>query len=418
MAKTETHIPKLRFKGFSDVWQKQPLGNQFKLKNGFAFKSEYFQEQVSHIEVLTPGSVLPGGGYQDGKSRYYSQNGEIPQEFIFKSQDIFITLTDLTPSAQALGYPAFVPKNDKIYLHNQRLGKVCDNKANDRFLLNLLCTDFYHKYVVETATGTTVKHSSAQNILKYEASFPNLEEQTQIGDLFQKIDQVIEFQQKALDTARDYKKSMLQKMFPQKGEKVPQIRFDGFSGDWEEKKVGEISKTTFGGGTPNTKVLEYWKGDIPWIQSSDILIDNVLEFKPTKFINSEAVKNSATKIVPKNSLAIVTRVGVGKLALVEFEYTTSQDFLSLSYLKYDLLFSLYSLYILLQEEKNKTQGTAIKGITKVDFLSKNIFIPLRKEEQQKIGAFFQKLDQRIEQHEKKLQSYQNLKKAMLQRLFV
>ncbi|OYQ85619.1 restriction endonuclease subunit S [Wohlfahrtiimonas chitiniclastica] len=390
MVKGESHIPKLRFKGFSDGW-----------------KTTRLNDICSHFQ--SGKGITTNDIYDNAEYPVYGGNGLRGYTHTFTHEGLFALIGRqgaLCGNINLVG--------GKNYISEHAVAVQADSNNDTQWL----------SYLLDLMNLGKLSESSAQpglavnKLVRLKVNAPSKIEQTKIGNFFQKIDQVIELQQKALDTARDYKKSMLQKMFPQKGEKVPQIRFDGFSGDWEEKKVGEISKTTFGGGTPNTKVLEYWKGDIPWIQSSDILIDNVLEFKPTKFINSEAVKNSATKIVPKNSLAIVTRVGVGKLALVEFEYTTSQDFLSLSYLKYDLLFSLYSLYILLQEEKNKTQGTAIKGITKVDFLSKNIFIPLRKEEQQKIGEFFQKLDQRIEQHEKKLQSYQNLKKAMLQRLFV
>ncbi|WP_179220623.1 restriction endonuclease subunit S [Wohlfahrtiimonas chitiniclastica] len=417
MVKGESHIPKLRFKGFSDVWQKQPLGNQFKLKNGFAFKSEYFQEQVSHIEVLTPGSVLPGGGYQDGKSRYYSQNGEISQEFIFKSQDIFITLTDLTPSAQALGYPAFVPKNDKIYLHNQRLGKVCDNKANDRFLLNLLCTDFYHKYVVETATGTTVKHSSAQNILKYEASFPNLEEQTQIGNFFQKIDQVIELQQKALDTARDYKKSMLQKMFPQKGEKVPQIRFDGFSGDWEEKLLNKVAQI-IGGGTPDTNIEEYWNGNIDWYAPAEIG-KSIYVGNSKRKITELGLQKSSAKVLPAyRTILFTSRAGIGDMAILSKDSATNQGFQSFVIYPENDIYFFYSMGFLIKRDALKiSSGSTFLEISGKALGSITQYFP-ELEEQQKIGEFFQKLDQQIEQHEKKLESYQNLKKAMLQRLFV
>lgn len=89
---------------------------------------------------------------------------------------------------------------------------------------------------------------------------------------------------------------------------------------------------------------------------------------PRKYISKSAVISSATKIIPENSLAVITRVGVGKLAIMPFSYTTSQDFLSLGKLKTDVVFTAYLLYKKLQEELNFVQGTSIKGITKDELL--------------------------------------------------
>lgn len=104
-------------------------------------------------------------------------------------------------------------------------------------------------------------------------------------------------------------------------------------------------------------------------------------------------------MIPQNSIAIITRVGVGKLAVMPFSYTTSQDFLSLSNLKADIMFSVYAIYKKLQGELNAVQGTSIKGITKDELLSKGIFVP-EIEEQMKIGQFFNQLDNLITLHQR------------------
>lgn len=171
--------------------------------------------------------------------------------------------------------------------------------------------------------------------------------------------------------------------------------------DWEQRKLKEVTGKTFGGGTPKTSILEYWRGEIPWIQSSDLKLESLFNIKPKKNISIEAIKNSATKIVPQNSIAIVTRVGVGKLALMPFEYATSQDFLSLSDLKTNPTFSVYAIYRILQSELNNIQGTSIKGITKADLLNKTIVIPENLDEQISIGTFFNQLDNLITLHQRK-----------------
>ena len=207
-------------------------------------------------------------------------------------------------------------------------------------------------------------------------------------------------------------------MFPENGAKVPEIRFPGFTEDWEERKVFEISKVTYGGGTPKTNTKEFWNGNIPWIQSSDLEINRLFNVSPKKKITNEAVKKSAAKIIPPNSIAIVTRVGVGKLALMPFEYATSQDFLSLSELQIDSYFGIFSLYSMLQKELKNIQGTSIKGMTKSDLLEKKVTIPKKYEEQQKIGNFFKQLDDMIALHQRKLDLLKETKKGFLQKMFV
>lgn len=164
--------------------------------------------------------------------------------------------------------------------------------------------------------------------------------------------------------------------------------------------MGEIATETYGGGTPKTSNEEFWKGDIPWIQSSDLIDECLFDVRPRKCISQEAVSKSATKLVPQNSIAIVTRVGVGKLAFMPFSYATSQDFLSLSGLKIDPEFTVYVLYKMMQSVSNEVQGTSIKGVTKDELLAKKIIFPSCNE-QKKIGAYLHNLDHLITLHQRK-----------------
>ena len=196
----------------------------------------------------------------------------------------------------------------------------------------------------------------------------------------------------------------------------PKIRFKGYTDDWEQRKLGEIATETYGGGTPKTSNEEFWKGDIPWIQSSDLIDECLFDVRPRKCISQEAVSKSATKLVPQNSIAIVTRVGVGKLAFMPFSYATSQDFLSLSGLKIDPEFTVYALYKMMQSVSNEVQGTSIKGVTKDELLAKKIIFPSCNE-QKKIGAYLHNLDHLITLHQRKCEETKKLKKYMLQKMF-
>ena len=170
---------------------------------------------------------------------------------------------------------------------------------------------------------------------------------------------------------------------------------------WEQRKLGDIAESTYGGGTPKTTVEEFWNGEIPWIQSSDIQEDQVFNVQVRKTITEKGLANSAAKLIPKNSIAIVTRVGVGKLGLIPFDFTTSQDFLSLSSLNIDSNFALYLLFKRLQFESKMAQGTSIKGITKEELLSKEVKIAHIDMEQKSIGYFFQNLDDIITLHQRR-----------------
>lgn len=167
---------------------------------------------------------------------------------------------------------------------------------------------------------------------------------------------------------------------------------------WEQRKVSDLAERTYGGGTPTTSNEAYWNGDIPWIQSSDVVDGKLLGVEPRKWITQDGLNNSAAQLIPGNSIAIITRVGVGKLAFMPYSYATSQDFLSLSKLNAEPLFTVYALYKKLQSELNAVQGTSIKGITKDELLAKNIMVP-QYAEQQQIGAFFKRLDNLITLHQ-------------------
>ena len=177
-----------------------------------------------------------------------------------------------------------------------------------------------------------------------------------------------------------------------------------------------MAEKTYGGGTPRTSEETFWNGDILWLQSADFIEHEVLSVIPKKRITYTGLQNSAAQLIPQNSIAIVTRVGVGKLAFMPFQYTTSQDFLSLSNLNIDGKFGCYMLYRLLQKEKNLTQGTSIKGITKEELLNKEILVP-KQQEQELIGKYFSTLDHLITLHQRKCEEVRKLKKFMLQKMF-
>ena len=244
---------------------------------------------------------------------------------------------------------------------------------------------------------------------------PPAREQKKIAEILTTQDKVIELEQQKIEEIIKVKRFFLEKMFPKKGEAVPEIRFKGFTGPWEQRKLGELPEKTYGGGTPSTTNVDYWNGNIPWLQSSDISEGKLFDVTPKKFISQSGLNDSAAQLVPENSIAIITRVGVGKLAFLPFSYTTSQDFLSMSRLTTAPYFTVYACYKKLQSELNSVQGTSIKGITKDELLAKEIKVPSY-EEQKQIGEYFCSLDRLITLHQRKLEEEKKKKKALMQLL--
>ena len=250
---------------------------------------------------------------------------------------------------------------------------------NPRFFKYLILDECFRHHLELSSPGGAGRNRvlKLNEMLEYKMKFPQMEEQEEIAIYFEQLDNLITLHH------RKYMKYADLSVF-----------------DWEQRKLSELSEKTFGGGTPKTSNESFWKGNIPWIQSSDLIEGSLFDIEPRKYISQEAVDKSATKLVPENSVAIVTRVGVGKLAFMPFSYATSQDFLSLSVLKTEPQFTVYALYKKLQSELNAVQGTSIKGVTKNELLAKEIMIPCY-EEQEKIGSYLHSLDHLITLHHRK-----------------
>lgn len=206
--------PEIRLKGFSGDWVNSQLSNFISIKHGFAFDGAYFSEIETNLCLLTPGNFMIGGGFKAEKFIYY--NGEVPENYILQENDLLVTMTDLSKESDTLGLPALLPLiRGKTLLHNQRLGLISfDNDELEKgFLFYLLQTESYHKYIVLSATGTTVKHTSPNKILAFVCDVPEFEEQKAIGQFFKQLDKTLVLQQQQLQTLKNLKQAFLEKMF-------------------------------------------------------------------------------------------------------------------------------------------------------------------------------------------------------------
>ncbi|HAR7217745.1 TPA: restriction endonuclease subunit S [Staphylococcus aureus] len=377
------NVPELRFPGFEGEWEEKKLEDIIKVNSGKDYK------HLDKGDIPVYGT----GGYMTSVSESLSEidavgigrKGTINKPYVLEAP--FWTVDTLFYCT---------PKKEVDIL----------------FILSLFRKINWKVY--DESTG--VPSLSKQTINKIIRFVPTNKEQQKIGKFFSKLDRQIELEEQKLELLQQQKKGYMQKIFSQ------ELRFKDENGndypDWEEKKIEDIASQVYGGGTPNTKIKEFWNGDIPWIQSSDVKVNDLILQQCNKFISKNSIELSSAKLIPANSIAIVTRVGVGKLCLVEFDYATSQDFLSLSSLKYDKLYSLYSLLYTMKKISANLQGTSIKGITKKELLDSIIKIPHNLEEQQKIGELFYKIDKYISFNKCKIEMLKSLKQGLLQKMFI
>ena len=248
--------------------------------------------------------------------------------------------------------------------------------------------------------------------------FPSVLEQDKIAECFRAFDHLITLHQHKCDETKKLKKCMLQKMFPKNGKKVPEIRFDGFANDWEQRKLGELAEIV-GGGTPSTSVDSYWDGDIDWYAPAEIGEQIYLESSQRK-ITEEGLTKSSAKILPIGTVLFTSRAGIGKTAILLKEGCTNQGFQSIVPNKE----KLDSYFIFTRSEELKRYGETVgAGSTFVEVSGKQmanmeLMMPKTMPEQQQIGEYFANLDHLITLHQHKCDELQNLKKYMLQNMFV
>ena len=395
----EKKVPALRFRGFDNAWE------QYKLSH-FAQRESVFRSSSSEY---------PSVEYED----VVSERGCLNKDIRLKETE----KTGIAFDGMQVLYGKLRP-----YLHNWLNPDFTGVAVGDwwvlrpvgidkKFLYRLIQTRRFDE-VANQSSGSKMPRADWNLVSNTEFIIPySLDEQRQIAETFDSLDHLISLHQRKLEMLKKVKKSMLEKMFPKNDAKVPEVRFSDFTDAWEQHKLGELSEKTYGGGTPSTANAEYWCGNIPWLQSSDIIDGKLFDVTPKKYISQVGLNSSAAQLIPENSIAIITRVGVGKLAFLSFFYTTSQDFLSMSRLTTEPYFTVYACYKKLQSELNSVQGTSIKGITKDELLAKEIKVPSY-DEQKQIGEYFTNLDHLISLHQRKLEKLKNIKKSMLEKMFI
>ena len=251
----------------SKDWKTYKIGDFVTIKHGYAFKGEHIIPEDNGIVLVTPGNFAIGGGFQELKCKYY--NGEYPQEYILKHNDLIVTMTDLSKEGDTLGYCAKIPDNkNKIYLHNQRIGllEFKSDKIIKDFLYWYMRTKHYQRTVVSSCSGSVIKHTSPSRICEIEIPIPPLEIQEKIAKVLSSLDDKIELNNKINQNLEQQAQAIFKSWF---------VDFEPFGGkmpeDWRIGKLGELVEITSGKRPQLKQVDKDNKFDIPIIGASNIM---------------------------------------------------------------------------------------------------------------------------------------------------
>ena len=286
-----------------------------------------------------------------------------------------------------------------------------ENEVDNRYLFQYLKAPFLMDYVDKKATGGTIKHLNQNILVDFPVVLPHKAEQEKIGEYFLAIDHLITLHQRKYDKLTNVKKSMLEKMFPQNGSNVPEIRFKGFTEAWEQRKWGEVAK--YRNGKAHENCID---------ESGKYIVVN------SKFVstNGTVIKHSNMQNEPlaQNEIAFVLSDvpngrAIARTFLVEEndKYTLNQRIAGITSSENTYPYFLHILmnrhpYFLAFDDGVKQTNLSVS-----DVLNFETYYP-EYEEQKQIGEYFRNLDRLITLHQRELEKLKNLKKACLEKMFV
>lgn len=417
-------VPEVRFEGFSGEWEERKLGDFIKSMHGGASiaPDDYQEEGVSTVPkgAVNYSGIANLSGSKFVSEGFYQKNIKAS----VYSGDLVTSLRDLVPTAPNMGRIVKLLGESKKYLMPQGVYRLLlEEGVDENFMIAFSNSDKFRKIISQGKNGSTQVHIRNSEYLGIKLKAPNSKEQTKIGTFFKQLDDTIALHQHELTTLKQTKQGFLQKMFPKEGESEPEVRFSGFTGDWEQRKLREMLAEPVTDGPHETPKLE--ESGIPFI-SVDAIVDNQIDFDRKRgYISEETDELYSKKYRPQYHDVFLVKSGstVGKTAIVE----TKERFniwSPLAAMRVGEVSDPYFLYFLLQTRKMQNQvkdkassGTQPNlGMRELEKFHTQITPNL--EEQKKIGAFFQQLDNLITLHQRELEALKKTKKAFLQKMFV
>ena len=391
----DSKIPNIRFKGFTDAWEQRRLGEVTIYQNGKGYEDS--QSSSGKFELINLNSISIDGGLKSSGKYIESADKTL------LTDDLVMVLSDVG-KGDLLGRVAIIPK-DNYYVLNQRVALIRPkNKQQTNYLFSYI--NSHQRYFKLHGAGMSQLNISKGSVENFPLLLPSLPEQQQIGTFFAHLDTLISLHQRKCDQTKELKKTMLQKMFPKKGETVPEIRFPEFTDAWEQRKLGDEVRIVMGQ-SPNSENYTDDPNDYILVQgNADMKNGRVL---PTVWTTH------VTKQAEKDDLILSVRAPVGDIGKTAYDVVIGRGvaaikgnefiFQNLGKMKSDGYWTRYST------------GSTFESINSTDIKEAIISVPAI-EEQNKIGSFLKQLDNIIALHQRKCDELKEMKKTLLKNLFI
>ena len=406
MKNHKEQFPIIRFHTYRDEWKQHKLGEVFEQT------VEYVDPYEQNLELW---SVTVESGLTPKEERYN-------REFLVKKSDKFKKLYPeeivYNPMNITIGAVGFNNAGKEVAVSGYYVTMKMKSKfSNNFFSAWLSCPKAIRLYKIYS-TGSLIERQRVQfpTLSDIKDYFPIFDEQSAIGSLFRTLDDLLSSYKDNLTNYQALKATMLSKMFPKAGQTVPEIRLNGFDGEWEEKELGDIVKFYSG--------LTYKPSDVLScgtlvLRSSNvrdgelIYIDNV--FVNPNIVNCQNVKSGDIVVVVRNG----SRDLIGKHALIRSEMPNTVIGAFMTGVRCDnpeFINALLDTKMFISEI-HRNLGSTINQITTGNFKRMKFYFPL-KDEQQAIGAYFSNLDNLINSYQEKISQLETLKKKLLQDMFI
>ena len=385
--------PKIRVKGYKDDWEQRKL-----------------DDVVEFLDTMR--KPLEGAKRIAGPYPYYGASGIVDYVDGYLFNEELILLSEDGANITDRNYPICFLASGKYWVNNHA-HVLRTKKGNEN---NFICNSLERKDYTQYNTGMAMPKLNKETCKKIPLVCPTFEEQKKIGDYFRNLDNLITLHQRKCDETKKLKKYMLQKMFPQNGNKVPEIRFFGFTDDWEQRKFPEF--VSFFNGLTYTPNDVQETGTLV-LRSSNVKNGEIID-ADNVYVNDRVV---TTENVQEGDIVVVVRNGsralIGKHAQIKTSMpnTVIGAFMSGIRSEHSSFVNALLDTVAFESEIAKNMGATINQITGYMFSKMEFRIPSGKE-QERIGEYFQSLDHLITLHHRKYEELQKIKKFMLQNMFV
>ena len=411
------HLPELRFPEFANTgeWEEKKLGDFFELKNGYAFKSDSYQENGKY-KIITIANV------QSGKLdlEKFNSLSIIPDNLAdyqkLKEGDILVSMTG------NVGRVCIVDKPNCLL--NQRVGLLEHRNHNidKMYVYHLINSSQFEKAMIREAQGAAQANISKGDIEQFAIILPpTIAEQQMIADCLSSIDKQILATQQKWNSLKEYKRGLMQKLFPANGKTTPDFRFSEFAntGEWETPTISEIFEIR-NGYTPSKSESAYWDGGtIPWFRMEDIRENGGILSDSIQHITSLGVKGKG--LFKKNSIILATTATIGIHAMIIADSLANQRFTNFSIREslnhlYSPKYIYYAFYEIDEWCKRNTNAGGLLSVNMSALLKKTFYTPTLAE-QQKIAECLSSLDELITAQAQKAEALKEHKRGLMQKLF-